>query len=81
MSDEEFSDERRRMLIIKLQQILPNVSVSSTAWGCLWLSDLTRLQEVVAEAERDPVSIQAKLAGVEDLTGLVPTCKDLLPRT
>ncbi|EZF68489.1 hypothetical protein H105_09006 [Trichophyton soudanense CBS 452.61] len=45
-----FDDEERVRLIAEVRELLQTVSTSSALWACLWLSDLPRLERLVADA-------------------------------
>ncbi|EFW16414.1 hypothetical protein D8B26_005746 [Coccidioides posadasii str. Silveira] len=52
----EFQDEKRQMLLGKLKDTL-DCTVSPTAWACLWLSDISTLEEKVAPVNPSQLEI------------------------
>jgi len=48
--------------------------VSSTAWACLWLSDIDKLTELVDNAQRIPIAHQALLTHPKIEQNIVQRC-------
>ena len=71
----EFDDPRRKKLLKALKDALRIDNVRPTAWACLWLSDIEKLEELVAETEAKPLPIKVLLEAVEVFARVVPKCK------
>jgi hypothetical protein len=70
----EFIDVRRKELLQASKNALPADTIRPTAWACLWLSDLDKLEELLALAQTMPTVMAFILEGVEVLAKIVPTC-------
>jgi hypothetical protein len=69
----EFRITRRMSLLKTLKDVL-HLDVPPTVWACLWLSDIDRLEELVTEAKRNPVSINALFLLIESGAKIVQKC-------
>jgi hypothetical protein len=74
MAETEYDDPKRIELLTALKEAL-NCDVSSTAWACLWLSDIDKLEGLVGEARRIPYTIRISLKGVKSEGKIVEKCK------
>ncbi|KAF2177893.1 hypothetical protein K469DRAFT_754850 [Zopfia rhizophila CBS 207.26] len=72
-SEAEFHDLRRRELLQALSDALPTDIIRPTAWACLWLSDIEKLKELLAEAQKKPTAMVILFEGMEVLARIVPT--------
>ena len=73
----EFHDTHRKELLQALKDALPAKSIRPTAWACLWLGDLDKLEDFLALAQRKPVDATMaaySLESVEVTARIVPTC-------
>ncbi|KMU90616.1 hypothetical protein CIHG_08427 [Coccidioides immitis H538.4] len=66
----EFQDEKRQMLLGKLKDTL-DCTVSPTAWACLWLSDISTLEEKVAPVNPSQLEINRSFLENFDLGVIV----------
>jgi hypothetical protein len=69
----EFDDLRRQELLKALQDAL-STDIRPTAWACLWLSDMEKLEDIVSQAQERPTMVLYTLSGLELDTQLVPQC-------
>ncbi|KAF2194206.1 hypothetical protein K469DRAFT_744878 [Zopfia rhizophila CBS 207.26] len=67
----EFHDPRRRELLQALNDALP--PIRPTAWACLWLCDIDKLEELLALAQTLPVGVALIFEGTEVSARVVPT--------
>lgn len=65
MADEEFHNAERIPLLSTLKSALHKVQVSPTTLACLWLADISCLQELIKRAENDEGDLRVVLGGVE----------------
>ena len=54
MAEAEFDDPTRIQLLTALKENT-GTTISSTAWACLWLSDVDRLRQLVNDNEPEVV--------------------------
>jgi hypothetical protein len=71
----EFNNPRRKELLKALKGALLADTIQPTAWACLWLSDIDRLEHLVSLTQESPVVANLALEAVEPLVRIVPTCK------
>ncbi len=71
----EFHDLHRKNLLEALDKAAPLSALRPTVWACLWLCDIDRLQELVADAQRKPHLVLGFFDSIEHTAKLVPTCK------
>ncbi|KAF2804493.1 uncharacterized protein BDZ99DRAFT_502637 [Mytilinidion resinicola] len=71
--ESELHDARRRELIQALDDALSTNMIRPTAWACLWLSDIQKLEDLLAQAQRSSIMIGAFLEAIETTTKIVPT--------
>ena len=74
MASTEFDDPRRQVLLKQLKDTLSLDTTTPTVWACLWLSDIDKLEDIVAIAKEKPFMINTTLAGVEPAK-IVSTCR------
>jgi hypothetical protein len=75
MAETEFRDLERIKLLNALRTALgTDVIPSTTAWACLWLSDIDRLRERVRLAQMDPLPVLATFRDMEHSVRLVQKC-------
>jgi hypothetical protein len=71
----EFADPRRREILSQLRGVLPDPERKwSTAWACLWLADLSCLEELLQRTRNEPLGMSSFLAWIDD-GAVVKACK------
>jgi hypothetical protein len=71
----EFDNPRRTELLEALKDALLTDTIRPTAWACLWLSDIDKLENLVAQSQASPIPIKATLEYIESQARIVPTCR------
>ncbi|OCK75020.1 hypothetical protein K432DRAFT_270491, partial [Lepidopterella palustris CBS 459.81] len=62
----EFHDPRRKELLQALKDALgDDTTIGTTVWACLWLSDIDRLEKIVAWAKETPFHVSAFFDTIE----------------
>ena len=75
MADTEFRDEERIELLEALKTALGSDTIpSQTAWACLWLSDIDRLQGIVHNAQTARILVKAFFQNMESNSKIVQKC-------
>jgi hypothetical protein len=74
-SEAEFHDPHRKALLQALKDALRSSPIRPTAWACLWLSDIDKLENLVAQSQASPILVTATLEGIESQARVVPTCR------
>ena len=75
MADTEFRDEERIELLEALKTALGSDTIpSQTAWACLWLSDIDRLQGIVHDAQTNRLFLKSFFRDMESNIKIVQKC-------
>jgi hypothetical protein len=74
----EFHDPRRQELLQALNDALPADTIRPTAWACLWLCDIDKLEDLLTLAQTMPTAAVYCFEGMEVLARIVPTCKMIM---
>jgi len=74
MVDTDFYDPDRIKLLTDLKTAL-NMTVSSTIWACLWLSDIDKLTQLIDWAQKRPYMIRLSLTGPNIGRNIVRQCE------
>jgi hypothetical protein len=75
MADAEFDEPQRQELLKALKTALNDEVIPSTAWACIWLSDIDRLRELVHDAQMRPFLVMATFRDMERSVKIVQTCR------
>ena len=70
----EFDVPDRISLLTTLKNAL-NADIPPTAWACLWLSDIEKLEELVNGAKQLPVQCYSYFQSIESEAKIVQKCE------
>jgi hypothetical protein len=71
----EFHDPRRQEILQALNDTL-SADIRPTAWACLWLCDIDKLQEVLTQAQaQTTLPIVRLLSEATEVAKIVPMCR------
>lgn len=65
----------RRIILLETLKSRFSYNVPSTAWACLWLSDLDILERLVAKAKVDPLGLFTNFRYLEGDAKIVQKCQ------
>ncbi len=74
MADAEFHEPERMKLLKALKTALESDTIPPTAWACLWLSDVDRLQQLVRDAQASPLLLRGYFRDMECSEKIVQKC-------
>jgi len=74
----EFQDPRRRELLQALKDAL-YTEIRPTASACLWLCDIDKLEDIVAQTQAQTTYVRSFFEAIEAQARIVPTCRVTKP--